>query len=166
MALNVGHEMTALRSMTVRELQQKYHEVFGEPTRMHHRQYLVKRILWRMQAIAAGDLSERARQRALELADDANLRIYEPAKPATAASAPELTRTVPVRFPSDGRLPMPGAHLTRRYKGRLITVEVRPDGFKCDGQVYETLSAVARAVTGTRWNGFHFFKLGKYGKAE
>ena len=44
MALNVGKEMT------VPELQAKYREVFGEPTRQHHKQYLIKRIIWRMQA--------------------------------------------------------------------------------------------------------------------
>ncbi len=69
----------ALAQLTVRELKQRYAEVFGEPTRTNHKQYLVKRIVWRMQALREGGLSERARRRALELADDAALRPRAPA---------------------------------------------------------------------------------------
>jgi hypothetical protein len=88
MAINVTKEMAVLHEMTTRELQEKYRQVFGEPTRMHHKQYLVKRIIWRMQAMAEGDLSERARQRAMELANDADLRIYAPTKPVPTAPGP------------------------------------------------------------------------------
>lgn len=63
----------ALSRLTVPELKQRYAEVFGEPTRTNHKQYLIKRIVWRMQALREGGLSERARRRALELADDAEI---------------------------------------------------------------------------------------------
>ena len=66
--LNIAKEVSAMERMTVDELRRKYAEVFGERTNGRHKQWLVKRIAWRMQANAEGDLSERARQRALELA--------------------------------------------------------------------------------------------------
>jgi len=61
MALNVGKEIAALKRMTVKELRAKHVEVFGEETPAHHKEYLVKRIAWRIQANAEGDLSEHAR---------------------------------------------------------------------------------------------------------
>ncbi len=64
MALNVGKEVAALKRMTVTELRKKHVEVFGEPTRSGHKDYLVKRIAWRIQAQAEGGLPERARRRA------------------------------------------------------------------------------------------------------
>ena len=52
---------------------------------------------------------------------------------------------------------MAGTLLTREYKGRTVQVRVLPDGFEFDGDVYRSLSAVARKVTGAHWNGYHFF---------
>jgi hypothetical protein len=62
MAMNVGKEIAALKRMTVTELRAKHVEAFGERTRSGHKDYLVKRIAWRLQAQAEGDLSERARR--------------------------------------------------------------------------------------------------------
>ena len=70
MNLNVGKEVAALQRMTVKELRAKYAEVFGETTRAGNKPWLVKRIAWRLQSLVEGDLSERARQRAAELAND------------------------------------------------------------------------------------------------
>ena len=64
--------------MTVGQLRQKYLEVFGEESRSNHKQFLFRRIAWRIQAMAEGGLSERARRRALEIANDADLRIRAP----------------------------------------------------------------------------------------
>lgn len=61
--------------------------------------------------------------------------------------------------PMNRRLPMPGAVLTRRYQGLLIQVTVLPKGFEWDGPVYRSLSAVAKAVAGSQWNGYGFFNL-------
>jgi hypothetical protein len=63
----------------------------------------------------------------------------------------------------DGRLPPPGTVLTRPYKGRSLQVQVLPHGFEFDGQVYRSLSAVARAITGSHCNGFLFFRLNNPG---
>jgi hypothetical protein len=61
---------------------------------------------------------------------------------------------------------MPGAVIARRYKGQDIEVRVLPDGFEFEGEVYRTLSAVAKKVTGTHWNGYHFFRLGTKGNVN
>jgi hypothetical protein len=64
-----------------------------------------------------------------------------------------------LRISADRRLPMPGTVLTRQYKGRTVVVTILPNGFEYEGKVYRSLSAVATAVTGTHWNGYHFFNL-------
>ncbi len=163
MALNVIKEVAAMQRMTVGELKQKYAEVFGEAARSGNKQWLVKRIAWRLQVNAEGDLSERARQRAMELADDADLRMTPPRPPKVnaAPSSQTVARTVPRN--GDARLPMRGAVLTRDYKGDTIEVTVRDDGFEYEGEVYKSLTAVARAVTGKHWNGYHFFGLRRNG---
>lgn len=71
--LNMTREVAALKRMTVKELRGRYVEVFGETTRSGNKDWLWKRIAWRMQANAEGGLSERARRRAEEIANDADL---------------------------------------------------------------------------------------------
>lgn len=76
--LNVGQKVSELRRMTVGESRRKYAEVFGEPTRSYSKEFLVRRIACRFQANAEGGLPERARRRALEIANDAALRLLPP----------------------------------------------------------------------------------------
>ena len=150
----------ALRHMTVGQLKQKYGEVFGEASRSHHKQFLFRRIAWRMQANAWGGLSERARRRALEIADDADLRIRAPRnflKVELDESRTIETRVAPTEDP---RLPIPGTMLVRRYRGKDIVVRVREDGFEYGGNIHRSLSSAVREATGTPWNGFAFFGLG------
>ena len=160
MTLNVAKELVALERMTPKQLRAKFEEVFEEECRSHHKQWLIKRIIWRMQANAEGDLSKRARRRAEELANDADLRLKPPRDPEPAPSR-RATATVPRN--EDGRVPMPGAVLTREYKGETIAVTVCKDGFVYEGEKYKSLSAVAKEITGTHWNGYHFFGLKKGG---
>src|SRR5262245_39691613 len=112
MDLKISEEVAALGRQTVGELRERYAQVFGERTRTWHREWLVKRILWRLQALAEGDLSERARGRAAELANDANLRL----SPPKAASKEASRFTAPAQG-SDPRLPPPGHVLVRLYHG-------------------------------------------------
>ena len=81
MQTKLFHEIQGLSRMTVGELRDKYVEVFGEQSRSFHKDFLRKRIAWRIQALAEGGLSERAKRRAAELANDADLRIRTPRKP-------------------------------------------------------------------------------------
>jgi hypothetical protein len=162
MNLNVEKELAQLQRMTVCELREKFTEVFGEECRSRHKQWLVKRIIWRMQANVYGGLSERARQRALEIANDADLRLTAP-RGRKPPAAPERTRTLAVKFGTDNRLPLPGTIVTRHYRGELVQVRVLDDGFEYLGERYKSLSAAAKAVTGQHWNGFHFFGLKRKG---
>src|ERR1039457_1863830 len=88
-------EIESLRHMTVRQIKDKYRVVFGEVRRSNHKQFLFRRIAWRIQANALGGLSERARRRALELADDADLRICAPRN--LLRVAPDETRAIESR---------------------------------------------------------------------
>lgn len=161
MIIDVEAEMAALDRMTVGELHARYAEVFGEQARSRHRQYLIRRIAWRIQANAEGGLTERALRRADELANDAEVRVTPP----RAGRAPALPRTnaglsdVPAHH--DPRLPRPGTAIVRDYKGRRLTVNVLADSFEWDGVRYPSLSAVAKAITGSHVNGFRFFGLEK-----
>ena len=159
--MNVGREVSVLVRMTAKQLRQKYFEVFGEESHSRNKAWLVKRITWRMQAKAEGGLSERALKRAAEIADETDLRIRPPSMKAPAKEAPV---TVLNFMHTDDRLPPPGTVITRKYKGEMLQVRVRSDGFEYDGQVYASLSAVAKAITGTHCNGFAFFRLGKGGE--
>jgi hypothetical protein len=153
-------EVEKLRRATLAGLREKYREVFQEQTRSRHREHLFRRIAWRLQALAEGDLSERARERAREIARDADLRTVAPPDFFTVSG--ESVRTTPGnrnRRQQDSRLPLPGALLTRKWKGRVLLVEVLKDGFRYEGQHYSSLSAIAVAITGTRWNGLAFFGL-------
>ena len=164
MALNIGKEITALKRMTVPELRRKYAQVFGEDTTSRHKEYLIRRIVWRLQVNREGGLSERAKRRARDLATESDVRLTAP-RPRQVAPGSE-TATSPVEFPQDDRLPMPGAIITRRYKNRTVEVRVLPKGFEYEGEVYRTLSAVAKKVTGTHWNGYGFFRLGQRESAD
>jgi hypothetical protein len=152
--LNILHEVAVLQRLTIGQLRQRFAEVFGEATAASNRTWLVKRIAWRLQALAEGDLSERARRRAAELARDADLRLNPP-RSKTTTVAPE-----PVSLPAsvDHRLPPPGTILTRPYKGQQLHVQVLTEGFAFAGTVYPSLSAVAKAITGSHCNGYHFFR--------
>jgi hypothetical protein len=160
--LNVAKEVATMERMTVDQLRVKYAEVFGERTNSRHKQWLIKRIAWRMQANAEGGLSERARRRAMELANDAELRVTAPRQRKLSPDAAERTKVVATDVRPTTDL-MPATTLVRRYKGRTICVTVLPEGFEYEGERYTSLTAVAKAVTGKHWNGYHFFGLRKKG---
>jgi Protein of unknown function (DUF2924) len=151
----VEQAVAALGRMTVGQLRERYLELFGEPTRSGNRDFLVKRLAWRVQSLAEGTLSERVRRRAEELARDADLRTTLP-RPPKRADATTKTVTAPApKATAHDRLPIAGTVLTRKYRGRQVEAEVLPNGFEYEGQVYRSLSA----VTGSHWNGHLFFGL-------
>jgi hypothetical protein len=126
------------------------------PSPSSNRQHLFRRVAWRIQAGADGMLSERACQRAVEIADDAHLRLRAPATFWSALKHEGRTTTTAVR---DARLPAAGTLLKRSYGQQLVEVQVLDHGFEYNGKSYTSLSAIAFQVTGTRWNGFLFFGL-------
>lgn len=144
-------EIEGLRKLKTKALKARYRELFGEESPSSNHAHLFRRIAWRLQARAEGDLSERARKRMLELADDRDVRLRAPRSFwHSVGLGPDPTR--------DSRLPPAGSVLKRVYGQRTIEVTVLERGFEYQGKQYGSLSLVAQHVTGTRWNGYLFFE--------
>lgn len=156
MANEVEQEVAALQQMPTGQLCERYAELFGEQTRSRHRTYLIRKIAWKLQALAEGGLTERAQRRAEELARGSELRVMPPKTNDVAGSSLVLKHVVPT---TDPRLPAEGTMLVRKYKGRTLQVRVLHEGFEFEGQRYASLSAVAKVITGSHVNGFRFFGL-------
>ena len=154
-------DLDALATLSTNELCRRYQELFGQPVRTRHKAYLVRKVAWRLQALAEGDLSERARRRAAELADDADVRVMPPRGVADPppGRATGGTRVAKAPAAADPRLPSPGTAITRSYKGVTLRVLVLTDGVEYEGDRYRTLTAVAQKITGSHLNGYRFFRL-------
>ena len=152
----VHREIEALRTQKTKALRARYRELFGEESRSSNHAHLFRRIAWRLQALAEGDLTERARERAGVLAADVDLRLRPPKQFWKELAAADQDSAGKQR---DARLPAPGTTIEREYRGKTIRVRVLKDGFEHEGKHYASLSSIASVVTGTRWNGFSFFGL-------
>jgi Protein of unknown function (DUF2924) len=160
MAYTVVAAIEQSRSLNVIALRKKYQQMFGDESRSSNKQYLFRRIAWRLQANAEGGLSERACHRAVQIADEADLRTRAPKGFLSAQVPASATSTINHSQPQrDTRLPVSGSLLTRRLNDRQIVVKVLAEGFEFESRHYRSLSAIAREVTGTRWNGLLFFGL-------
>ena len=133
--------LATLRTLPTAELKRQWRELFGTEPPPFNRPYLVSRLAYRIQELAFGGLKPetRARLQALgEQLDGGNVVLR--------------------RARADSR-PLAGTRLVREHRGVEHTVTVLPDGFEFEGRPYRSLSAIARAITGTRWNGLTFFGL-------
>jgi len=164
---SIAARIKALQPMSVAELRELWQEVFGEPTRQRHRGYLWKRLSWEIQRQHYGaELSPEAQARLDKLQEEFRASPpeawFKGARPSRAPSRAKPARPRPTAGDQELR---PGTILTRRYKGRQITVTVRGlREFECRGQLYRSLSAVAKAITGSHCSGVAFFGLN--GKRE
>lgn len=165
METSLEQQLAALQQQSTGELRRKYFDLSGDATNTRNRTWLIRRIAWLIQAQETGGLSERARERAEELACDADLRVNAPALAQGAKIHVELPTAATIPQDFDSRLPIPGSLLYREYKGRVHQVLVQANGFEMEGVIYKSLSAVAKQITGSHCNGFHFFRLTKGGKA-
>jgi hypothetical protein len=113
----VNTAIDKLQDLKIPALKKRYWELFGEESKSTNKQFLFRRIAWRLQANAEGDLSERARRRATEIADDRDLRVRAPkefvARPDAGLGSVDRTRR-----PKDSRMPRAGTLLTRRVGDR------------------------------------------------
>ena len=150
-------QINALRRMTVSELRGEWQRLYGEPTRSRNKQFLYRRLAWRIQELQHGGLSDRAQSRIDELAPTGFTRARTPQPPQDAPEPVETARG-PQRDP---RLPSPGTVIVKAYKGRELRLVVHDDHFELDGQAFQSLSEAARHVTGARWNGPLFWGLTK-----
>ncbi len=155
---DVPTQLAELDRMTVGQLAEKFLELYGTPTRARNKPYLRKRLGWRIQELAFGGLPASATKRIEELGDDMpeRWRMKQDAKVRAAAQV--------ALEPRDSRVPPVGTVLRRIFNGVTHQVTICAEGFTYEGERYKTLSAIARHITGTPWNGFLFFGLKKRGE--
>lgn len=138
---DVVGRIAALKTATTPELKQQWRELFGKEPPPGNRPYLESRLAYRIQELAYGGLKPETRARLEALGgqlDGGNVVLR--------------------RIRADSR-PLAGTRLLREYGGIEHVVTVLADGFEWEGRPYKSLSAIARAITGTRWNGWTFFGL-------
>jgi len=133
--------LAALKTAAIPDLKQQWRELFGTEPPQYNRRFLETRLAYRTQELAFGGL-----------------------KPATLARLEALGEQfdggkVSVRRMRGDDRPISGTQLIRQYQGADHVVTVGPDAFEYDGRHYRSLSAIARHITGTRWNGRTFFGL-------
>ena len=149
-------QILALKEMSVPELQARYSELFdGKKATSNNKTYLWQRVAYRIQELAYGSLPEEARDKAKELSQE-----YDPINNKALRPDNDVSNSTNKRCISrDRRLPMPGTLITKNYKGVEIRVKILETGFEYNGKVYRTLTAIAKEVTGSHWNGFLFFNM-------
>ncbi|MDR3529211.1 MAG: DUF2924 domain-containing protein [Rhodopila sp.] len=143
MQTDVLRRVAALRTASTADLKQEWAKLFGKEAPVSSRPFLQNRLAYRIQELVYGGLKREtaARLEALgERLDGGNLVLR--------------------RIRADDR-PIAGTRLVREYQGVEHVVTVLPDGFEYAGRPYQSLSAIARAITGTRWNGWTFFGLNR-----
>jgi len=159
-APSIAAQVIALTKLSVPELRERWREVFGEETTQRHRQYMVKRLAWKLQSDAYGGLSEEAQARLTELQrefkENPPETWFKGARHNRAPTPPPPKRLAPVR---DARAPKIGTVLARDYKGHRITVRVIDGGYEWRGTIFKSLSAVADAINGSNCSGVAFFGL-------
>lgn len=128
-----------IKQMKLSELQAKFMELYGFETKSRSVTSLRRRLIYRIQEIYYGGLSQEDEKFLLQIAEKDHL--------ATLGKAGKKQKSI-----------IPGTKLSREWQGKNYEVTVQPDGkFECEDNLYGSLSAVARAITDTRWNGKVFF---------
>lgn len=156
MQADLTARIQALQQMSVADLREEWRRVMGEEPRSYNRAWLWRRLAWAIQAKEFGGLSARAEQRLRELAVEAE--AWMPLGKRAFRDQVTVARVPRVR---DARLPAPGTVITRPYRGQTIAVTILENGFEYDGRRFASLTAVAKAITGSHWNGMEFFGLRK-----
>jgi hypothetical protein len=133
--------VAALKTMPISDLKHQWHDLFQTDPPPYNRRYLESRLAYRIQELAHGGLKPETIERLQALAD-----------------ALDDDSSTPHRRHPNGR-PIAGTQLVREWQGVEHRVTVTDGGFVHEGKPYKSLSAIARAITGTRWNGWIFFGL-------
>jgi hypothetical protein len=133
--------VAAIKTMPTPDLKKMWRDLFGADAPPYNRRFLESRLAYRVQELAYGGLKPETIKRLEALGnqlDGGNITLRR-------------TRT-------DHR-PIAGTRLVRDWQGVEHVVTVRDDGYEYQGRPYKSLSSIARAITGTRWNGWVFFGL-------
>jgi hypothetical protein len=133
-------QLAALKTSPVGVLKQKWRDLFEGEAPPYNRRFLESRLAYRIQELAYGGLKPETIERLDALAD-------------------ELDGKGSKRRRSLANRPIIGTRLIREWKGVEHCVTVRDEDFEYQGRPYKSISAIARAITGTRWNGWVFFGL-------
>src|SRR5438876_247865 len=141
MTASVLAQLAALKRLPTPDLKRRWRELFDTEPPPYNRRFLESRLAYRIQELAYGGLKPETLERLEALADE--LDGGDPAKR---------------RRPAKER-PIAGTRLIREWQGVEHCVTVRDEGYEYQGRPYQSLSAIARAITGTRWNGWVFWGL-------
>ena len=141
-AINTVKQILALQRQPLADLQAQWREIFQQAPPPYQRGYLIQRLAYRIQELAYGGLSPKSRRQLTKLGD-------------------HLAKHGQLPQQSGDNRPVEGTRLVREYQGQSHEVLVAREAFIYDGKPYKSLSAIARAITGTRWNGHIFFGLKK-----
>lgn len=133
-------QLAALKNAPIARLKQKWRDLFDLEPPPYNRRFLENRLAYRIQELAYGGLSAETIERLDAIAD-------------------ELEGKAPKRHGQLDIRPIAGTRLVSEWKGVEHCVTVRQEDFEYQGQPYKSLSAIARRITGTRWNGLVFFGL-------
>ena len=134
-------QLAALKTMPIGELKQKWRDLFEREPPVFNRRYIESRLSYRIQELAYGGLPAETVARLEALGEQ--------------LSKARRTGTKP----TDDRRPISGTRLIREWNGVEHCVTVRDHDFEYMGRPYKSLSAVARTIAGSRWNGWVFFGL-------
>jgi Protein of unknown function (DUF2924) len=138
-------QIAALKTRSTPELRDMWRELSDQEAPALGRRYLEDRIAFRVQELHFGGLSDRARRKLDALADQLD---------------PKAARR------RDPGRPIAGTRLVREWKGTEHVVTVREQDFEYQGRPYKSLSAVARQIAQSRWNGWAFFGLRRDGTSR
>jgi hypothetical protein len=133
--------VAALKTTRTTDLKQQWRELFGTEPPPYNRRFLESRLAYRIQELAYGGLKPETVERLEALAEGLD------------------GKNAPMRRPRGMNRPIAGTALVREWQGVEHRITVLNDGYEYQGRPYKSLSAVARAITGTRWNGLVFFGL-------
>jgi hypothetical protein len=140
--------VAALKTTPTPDLRAMWHDLFDSEPPRYNRRFLESRLAYRIQELQYGGL-----------------------KPATVARLEALGEQldggkVEVRRQRANDGPIAGTRLIREYQGVEHSVTVRDSDYEYQGRPYKSLSAIARTITGTRWNGWTFFGIRRSGAGQ
>jgi len=151
---SIVRQIADLETLPAGQLEDRWRTLFGTDPPACQRRFLVKRLAYRIQELAHGGLSEAARTRMEEIAQEAGLD--------EEASLPGRGRRTHKR---SRELPVAGTRLVRMWDDSRYEVTVTATGFEFEGRPYRSLSAIANTITGGHWNGRVFFGLRPTGRS-
>ncbi len=147
MKSSVLAQLAELERLSHVSLKRRWRDLFGNEPPAYGRQFLRRRLAYRIQERAFGGLSENARTQM-----EALVPSVESQENQSAPSRAKPGKTKPGLAP-------PGTRLIREFRDKRYEVVVGEKGFEFEGRRYRSLSAIAREITGTQWNGPAFFGL-------